>query len=124
MYTRDYPKESAQGDVPCGYGGCAFPPEPPREDCCPPPEPPCCPPPKCDCREHEDCHKPKCGKKDSSLLSRFLPGGLFGGGIKSFLSGDLLLVVLAVLLVTGDSDGCEEEDNDLWLLLLLLYFMK
>ncbi len=58
-------------------------------------------------------------------LNLFSKGGFPHFDIRSFFSGDLLLIAVALLLVTGDkNDDCEEEDNDLWLLLLLLYFMK
>ncbi len=112
MYTRNPDDPHAAPDVPHGYGGNAFREEehakqleedipvsnhavPPRHEKRPPPRRPWFALP--DFR-HFDLH--------------------------SFLSGDLLLIAVALLLVTGRDDDCEEEDHDLWLLLLLLYFMK
>lgn len=112
MYSRDFHADS----VPPGYGGNAFTSQPPCEDvpedaaprCCPEPPPP--PPPP---------------RKPSRRPPLFpLRDKLYAGGVGDLLSGDILLIAVAALLLTGRGEGCEEEDHDLWLLLLLIYFMK
>lgn len=113
MYSRDFHADS----IPPGYGGNAFPPQPSREEVpedsasrgCSDPLPPPSPPPR----------KPSRRPPLFPLWDK-----LYAGGIGDLFSGDLLLIAVAALLLTGRGEGCEEEDHDLWLLLLLIYFMK
>ena len=96
MYSPYHPQ-----DVPEGYGGNA----------CTPPR---CPP------EKEETGGSSGGL--SALTSLFAPlSKLNLGGL---LSSDLLLIAIALLLFSSKGDDCEEKDEDLWLLLVLLFFMK
>ncbi len=106
MYTRPYPQD--QTPPPTGYGGCMY-----QEESCSPLPDPVCPAP---CEDAPTAKE----KQKEGLLSKWLPDGLRG-----FLTGDLLLPAIALLLIaSGDEGDCETQDNDLWLLLLLLYIMK
>lgn len=114
MYSRDFHADS----IPPGYGGNAFPTQPPcteePEDTAPRgcPEAPPPPPPQ----------PPRKPLRRPPLFP--LWDKLYTNGVGDLLSGDLLLIAVAALLLTGRGEGCEEEDRDLWLLLLLIYFMK
>lgn len=99
MYTPPY-REDAR-EVPPGYRGETF-----REEPCAPEAPPAA------------CEAVAC-RKNHCLRD------LFGQwDWKEFLTGDLLLIALALLLFfSKDGDGCE-KDEDLWLLILILFFLK
>ncbi len=112
MYTREYPPTEPTHEIPTGYAGNAFPPRdaPPAESVAEAGARPYSPP-----KHHR--HDP------GAWLSRLSLSRLGDINLRSFLSGDLLLIVVALLLVTSNDDDCEES-GDLWILLLLLYFMK
>ncbi len=121
MYTSGHTNRDDSPEVPHGYAGSAF--SDMRHE-----------PPTQDVNHNEEAiptggrhthRKHAHGHRSPGWLSLFSGGRFPGLDFRSFLSGDLLLIAVALLLVAGDKDdGCEAEDNDLWLLLLLLYFMK
>ncbi len=112
MYTRPFSDGNTQ-DIPSGYHGNAF----SQADPSPAEEAPAA---------EETMARPMPHKKrrEDSLFSRLSLSRLGELNLGSIFSSDLLLIAVALLIAMGDSDGCEEEDNDLWILLLLLYFMK
>lgn len=128
MYSRPFSSSISPQDIPEGYGGSAF-----GED----PAPPSAPAEAEEAPKEEEVREVGARASSSPLSSLFsgvLP--LFGRHGKGrdcrdkfvfhdFFNGDFLLLVIAVLLLTGDRDDrCEENDENLWLLLVLLYFMK
>ncbi len=117
MYTRSFSND-APGDIPTGYAGSAF----SKQEAIPPAEQDLSP---ADTEETvTPTHARPSKRGEPSLLSRLSLSRLGDVNLKSLFSSDLLLIAVALLLVTGDDDGCESEDSDLWILLLLLYFMK
>lgn len=105
MYTRAY--SPPPQELPLGYGGEAFSQEAP--ECAPTQEPQDTPP----------C-APTMGRGKGWNLSH-----LFSHiNLRELFSGDLLLIAIALLLFLGNEEDDCERDEDLWLLLLLLFFLK
>ncbi len=113
MYTRDYEQPPQPREVPSGYAGSAFTQEEAARE------------PAGDTQEASACAcHPQKRRKQNFFLDRLLPPSLSQFDLRGFLTGDLLLIVLALLLVTGGEGDCEEDDHDIWLLLLLLVFIR
>ncbi len=112
MYTRE-----SSHDIPSGYAGNAFPPMEER----PPQEP--SPPEEDSVAVGAHPHPPRRGHDAGSWLSRLSLSRIGDINLKSLFSSDLLLIAIALLLVTSKEDDCEDS-GDLWILLLLLYFMN
>ncbi len=117
MYTRDFSPD-AHNDIPSGYAGNAFPPtqDAPQDNDLPPAD-------AIPAGATPHHRPPPPHRHDTGLLSRLSLSRLGDLNLGSLLSGDLLLIAVALLLVMGGDDDCEDS-GDLWLLLLLLYFMK
>jgi hypothetical protein len=105
MYTPAYPEASR--DLPPGYRGETF-----REE-------PCVP-------EASEAHADRETMAPSHAMRRGGLRELLGHiDLKELLTGDLLLIAIALLLFfSKDEDGCDEKDDDLWLLLVILFFLK
>ena len=118
MYNQ--PESTARREVPEGYGGNAF---------CERAQ--AAPSPACNTGDPQEMEAvPTQGQMHGALpLARLfsLFGGAKGGGhlsLRSIWDGDLLILALAVLLFITKDEECEAEDEHLWLLLLLVFFMK
>ena len=103
MYTPTYPEQT----LPPGDRGETF-----REE-------------GCACREEPPCvQEPSCVQEQPTCPKRGLHRLFSHMNWKEFLSGDLLLIAIAILLFFNDGGDDCEKDEDLWLLLLILFFLK
>ncbi len=105
MYTRACPPSPQE--LPLGYGGEAFSQE--GQECAPPVQPQ-------DAPASSPARKRGKGWQLPDLFSHI--------NLRELLSGDLLLIAIALLLFLGNGEDDCEQDEDLWLLLLLLFFLK